>query len=169
MDRAPRARLESRGAHRRKAGGDLSRQCVGDFLVDMRSHSIPVLIVGAGPAGIGCAVALKACGIEAQLVDAQGVGGSFSKWPRQMRLLTPSFHSNSFGAVDLNALTPQTSVADFLHTQHPTGEEYARYLKALVIHYQLLVDAPTQVTQIIPRSRAASRWRRIRAATKPSR
>ncbi len=116
----------------------------------MRSHSIPVLIVGAGPAGIGCAVALKACGIEAQLVDAQGVGGSFSKWPRQMRLLTPSFHSNSFGAVDLNALTPQTSVADFLHTQHPTGEEYARYLKALVIHYQLLVDAPTQVTQIIP-------------------
>ncbi len=118
----------------------------------MKSEPIPALIVGAGPAGIGCAVALKACGISAQIVDASGIGGSFRKWPRQMQLLTPSFHSNSFGAVDLNALTPQTSVADFLHTQHPSGDEYTRYLKALVIHYQLLVDTPTRVLKIIPKS-----------------
>jgi len=118
----------------------------------MKTEPLPVLIIGAGPAGIGCAVALKACGIAAQIVDASGIGGSFQKWPRQMQLLTPSFHSNSFGAVDLNALSPQTSCADFLHTEHPTGEEYARYLKALVIHYQLLVDAPTRVLKITPKS-----------------
>jgi putative flavoprotein involved in K+ transport len=113
-------------------------------------NRVPVLIIGAGPAGIGMALALQACGIQAQIVDAQGVGASFQNWPQQMRLITPSFHSNSFGSVDLNALTPDTSVADFLQTQHPTGKEYARYLQALVIHYQLLLDAPTKVQKILP-------------------
>jgi putative flavoprotein involved in K+ transport len=107
-----------------------------------------VLIVGAGPAGIGCAVALKACGVRAQLVDARGVGASFDGWPRQMRLLTPSFHSNAFGGVDLNAVTPDTSPADFLHTQHPDGREYARYLRALVMHHGLMLDAPRRVTGV---------------------
>jgi putative flavoprotein involved in K+ transport len=114
-------------------------------------HSpLRVLIIGAGPAGIGCALALNACGIQSQIVDAKGVAASFRSWPKQMHLLTPSFHSNSFGSADLNALSPQTSPADFLHTQHPTGEDYARYLKALVLHYKLLIDAPTKVTCIVP-------------------
>jgi len=116
----------------------------------MKTKTIPVLIIGAGPAGIGCALALNACGIQTLIVDAKGVGASFAAWPKQMRLITPSFHSNSFGSVDLNALSPETSPADFLHTQHPDGVDYARYLKALVIHYKLLVNAPTLVTQIIP-------------------
>lgn len=109
-----------------------------------------VLIVGAGPAGIGCALALQACGVKVQLVDAKGVGASFLDWPLQMRLLTPSFHSNGFGGVDLNAVSPDTSPADFLHTQHPEGREYARYLRALVVHHGLMVDAPTRVTAVVP-------------------
>lgn len=100
-----------------------------------------VLIVGAGPAGLGCAVALKQCGIEDVLIlDKRGVGATFEAWPRQMKLLTPSFHSNPFGAVDLNAITPNTSPADFLHTQHPTGAEYASYLQAVARHYQIRVE-----------------------------
>lgn len=109
-----------------------------------------VLIVGAGPAGIGCALALKACGVRAQLVDAEGVGAAFTRWPLQMRLITPSFHSNPFGNADLNAVSPDTSPADFLHTQHPEGREYARYLRALVVHHGLMVDAPTRVTAVMP-------------------
>ena len=111
---------------------------------------IDVLIVGAGPAGIGCALALKACGVRAQLVDAEGVGAAITRWPLQMRLITPSFHSNPFGNADLNAVTPDTSPADFLHTQHPDGREYARYLRALVAHHGLLLDAPTRVTAVKP-------------------
>jgi len=100
-----------------------------------------VLIVGAGPAGLGCAVALKQCGIEDVLIlDKRGVGATFEAWPRQMKLLTPSFHSNPFGAADLNAITPHTSPADFLHTEHPTGAEYASYLKAIARYYQLRVE-----------------------------
>ena len=109
-----------------------------------------VIIVGAGPAGIGCAVALKACGIEARVLDGAGVGAAFAAWPRQMRMLTPSFHSNPFGAVDLNAVTPETSPADFLHTQHPEGREYARYLTALALHYELVVEAPVRVERLRP-------------------
>ena len=63
-------------------------------MADLRAVT-EVLIVGAGPAGIGCAVALEACGVEVQLVDAKGVGASFEGWPRQMRLLTPSFNSTA--------------------------------------------------------------------------
>ena len=81
-------------------------------MADLREVT-EVLIVGAGPAGIGCAVALEACGVEVQLVDAKGVGASFEGWPRQMRLLTPSFHSNAFGGEDLNAVTTDTSPADY--------------------------------------------------------
>ncbi|MCA1962488.1 MAG: NAD(P)-binding domain-containing protein [Prosthecobacter sp.] len=109
-----------------------------------------VLIVGAGPAGLGCAVALHACGVRARVLDGAGVGAAFAAWPRQMRLLTPSFHSGNFGCVDLNAVTPDTSPADFLHTQHPDGREYARYLHALAAHYEIEVETPVRVTRVVP-------------------
>jgi putative flavoprotein involved in K+ transport len=109
--------------------------------------SVTVLIIGAGPAGIGCAIALKQCGVEGVcIVDQKGVAASFEHWPEQMHLLTPSFHSNAFGFADLNAITPDTSPADFLRTQHPTGREYATYLKALVNHFEVEVQTGVRVT-----------------------
>lgn len=106
-----------------------------------------VLIIGAGPAGLGCALALQAAGVKDVLVvDQEGVGASFEAWPEQMRLLTPSFHSNAFGFADLNAISPETSPADFLNTQHPTGKEYATYLRATVEHYGLAVKTGVRVT-----------------------
>ncbi|MEM7012259.1 MAG: NAD(P)/FAD-dependent oxidoreductase, partial [Verrucomicrobiota bacterium] len=108
-----------------------------------------VLIVGAGPAGIGCAAALKECGINnLALVDRRGVGAAFEKWPAQMRMISPSFHSNPFGQPDLNAITPHTSVADFIHSEHPTGPEYARYLNALADYYKLKVKTGIEVEAV---------------------
>ena len=64
-----------------------------------------VLIVGAGPAGLGVALALKQAGVTDQLiVDTREVGAAFRAWPRSMSLLTPSFFSNSFGLTDLNSI-----------------------------------------------------------------
>jgi thioredoxin reductase len=109
------------------------------------SHN--VLIVGAGPAGLGCALALQAAGVEDVLVvDEKGVGASFKAWPEQMTLLTPSFHSNNFGFADLNAISPETSPADFLNTQHPTGKDYAIYLQSIAKHYELEVESGVRVT-----------------------
>ena len=108
-----------------------------------------VIIIGAGPAGLGCACALQACGVKNLLIlDKKDVGASFAAWPKQMRLITPSFHGNPFGLVDLNAVTPNTSPADCLHTQHPTGEQYARYLQAIVTHFKLPVQTGVTVKRV---------------------
>ena len=105
------------------------------------------LIVGAGPAGLGVAIALKEAGLDDMLiVDAREIGASFLNWPRQMSLLTPSFHSNPFGLTDLNAIEPETSPADFLRTQHPTGKQYAKYLEAVVRYHELPVHTGVSVT-----------------------
>lgn len=108
-----------------------------------------VLIVGAGPAGLGCAGALRECGVEnLAIVDRRGVGASFEAWPAQMRMISPSFHSNPFGQPDLNAITPHTSIADYLHTEHPSGSQYARYLKAVAEYYQLEVKTGIEITGV---------------------
>ena len=108
-----------------------------------------VLIVGAGPAGLGVSLALKQAGVADQLVvDAREVGAAFRAWPQGMALLTPSFYSNSFGLTDLNSIEPLTSPADFLNTQHPKGPDYADYLEAVVDHFDLPVQIETAVTKV---------------------
>ena len=108
-----------------------------------------VLIVGAGPSGIGVATALKQAGVtDMQIIDAREIGASFINWPRQMSLLTPSFHSNSFGLTDLNAIDPETSPADYLRTQHPKGDQYAKYLKAVATYHELPVRTGVRVSAL---------------------
>ena len=108
-----------------------------------------VLIVGAGPAGLGISLALKRAGVVDQLVvDARKVGAAFRAWPKTMSLLTPSFFSNAFGLTDLNSIDPDSSPADYLHTQHPKGEGYANYLEAVVAHFQLPVRTGLEVTAV---------------------
>ncbi|MDE5074720.1 MAG: NAD(P)-binding domain-containing protein, partial [Trichodesmium sp. St5_bin2_1] len=54
-----------------------------------------VVIVGAGAAGIGCGVVLKDLGIENFVIlERHQVGASFSRWPAEMRFITPSFPSH---------------------------------------------------------------------------
>ncbi len=103
-------------------------------------NSYQVIIIGAGPAGIGIAMALQRCGVTDYLIlEAKSPGAAFEAWPKSMRMLTPSFYANPFGITDLNAIDPDTSPADFLRTQHPTGKEYARYLRSLVEHHSIPV------------------------------
>ena len=111
-----------------------------------------VIIVGAGPAGVGCALSLKRAGIgEVVLLEAKSVGASFRQWPEEMRLITPSFHGNPFFQTDLNAVSPDTSPADFYQREHLSGPEYAHYLQALVHHFGLEVAENESVFQIEPR------------------
>ena len=66
-----------------------------------------VLIVGAGPAGLGISLALKQAGITDQIVvDAREVGAAFRSWPRGMSLLTPSFFQILLGLQISIQLTP---------------------------------------------------------------
>lgn len=108
-----------------------------------------VVVVGAGPAGIGVAVALLDAGIDdVQVLERGEIGASLRRWPREMRCITPSFPSNSFGAVDLNAVSPATSPAFALHTEHPSGEQWATYLEGVAAHYELAVREGVDVLRV---------------------
>ena len=117
-----------------------------------------VVVVGAGPAGVGVAVALKDFGVPGVgILDRHGVGSSFKGWPSEMRLITPSFNTTPFGILDLNAICLDTSVANFLGVEHPTGKQYARYLRAVVSATRLPVLAPCDVLNVSKTDRGGFR------------
>ncbi len=115
----------------------------------MTSH--PTIIVGAGPAGLGAALSLiRARQPSPLIIEAHTIGASFQKWPEEMRLITPSFNSNSFFQTDLNAIAPDTSPADLFRKQHLSGREYAQYLSTVAIYYNLNVAENEKVLHLYP-------------------
>ncbi len=107
------------------------------------------VIVGAGAAGVGMATALADFKVpNALMLDRHGIGASFDRWPAEMRLITPSFNTTPFGILDLNAISLNTSVANYLGVEHPTGKEYARYLRAVVHGMKLKIHAPCEITDV---------------------
>ncbi len=107
------------------------------------------IIVGAGPSGIGISIILQKLGINFTILERHDVGSSFLKWPKQMKLLTPSFFSNTFKMTDLNAITYDTSPALTLQTEHPSGHEYAAYLKNISQHFELPVQNNVNVNSVL--------------------
>ncbi|MFA9432117.1 NAD(P)/FAD-dependent oxidoreductase [Egicoccus sp. AB-alg2] len=110
-----------------------------------------VVVVGAGPAGLGVAAMLGRVGVDAVVVDRHEIGASFRRWPEGMRLITPSFTGNQFGLVDLNAITPETSPALSLLEEHPTGAQYAAYLELVADLEELAVRTGVEVNDVAPR------------------
>lgn len=113
--------------------------------------AIQVAIVGAGPAGLGCAALLKQMGInndDITVFEAGRIGSSFEAWPTAMRMITPSFPSNGYHQTDLNAITPDTSPGFSLGKEHPSGEEYAGYLRSVVEHYEIPVQEHTAIVTV---------------------
>jgi thioredoxin reductase len=107
-----------------------------------------VVIVGAGPAGIGIGILLQKLGISYTILEKTSVGASFKKWPEETRFISPSFTGNFFKMPDLNAVTPDTSPAFDLLTEHPTGPEYAQYLEQVSKFFQLTIETEIEVKNI---------------------
>jgi len=107
-----------------------------------------VVIVGAGPAGIGVGILLQKLGISYVLLEKTSIGASFKNWPKETRFISPSFTGNFFKMPDLNAVTPDTSPAFDLLTEHPTGEEYAIYLEQVSKFFDLLISTGVEVKSI---------------------
>ena len=113
--------------------------------------SVDVMIVGAGPAGIGMALALKSVpGLEYKVLESDRVGESFRRWPAQTRFITPSFHSNPFGLADLNAVDATSSPAIFAGAEHLSGTQYADYLSFMVDTAELPVSCGCKVLEVHP-------------------
>lgn len=108
-----------------------------------------LVIVGAGPSGIGLGVLLKKLGItEFSILEKDEIGSSFRRWPKEMRFITPSFPGQGFGALDLNTVVPGTSPAYTFQKEHLSGTEYQEYLQLLSDYYKLPVDTRTEVTHV---------------------
>lgn len=107
-----------------------------------------VVIVGAGPAGIGVGILLQKLGISYILLEKTSIGASFKKWPKETRFISPSFTGNFFRMPDLNAITPDTSPAFDLLTEHPTGEEYAIYLEQVSKFFNLQISTGVEVKSV---------------------
>jgi len=108
-----------------------------------------VVIVGAGAAGVGAAVTLRHAGIENFVVsERHTVGSSFASWPAETRFITPSYPTNSIGMLDLNSIAIGTSPAFTLGAEHPTGEDYAMYLRAVAHYFEVPVRQNTDVLQV---------------------
>ncbi|MCY3918844.1 MAG: NAD(P)-binding domain-containing protein [Chloroflexi bacterium] len=112
-------------------------------------HVYDVVVVGAGAAGVGVAVTLQHAGIENFVVlDRHTVGASFASWPAETRFITPSYATNSIGMLDLNSIAIGTSPAYSLGVEHPTGEDYAAYLRAVAQFFELPVRQEVDVLQV---------------------
>ena len=112
-------------------------------------HLFDAIIVGGGAAGVGVAVALRHAGIENFVVlERHEVGASFASWPAETRFITPSFPTNSVGMLDLNSVAIGTSPAFTLEVEHPTGQEYAAFLKLVAEHFELPILEHTDVLRI---------------------
>ncbi len=117
----------------------------------MASNPEPLdaLVIGAGPAGIGTALALAAVDdLTFGVLERGRIGQTFLDWPARQTFLTPSFTGNGFGATDLNAIHPETSPAYSLGVDYPTGPQYAKYLRGVATHFQVPVLGDTEVTAV---------------------
>jgi putative flavoprotein involved in K+ transport len=112
-------------------------------------QTYPVIIVGAGAAGVGVAIALKDFGINHFIIlEEEVIGSSFLNWPEETQFLTPSFPSTSFGLLDYNAIALNTSPALTIGKEHFNGKEYAGYLNQMVKAFELNVKEDCKVISI---------------------
>ena len=112
-------------------------------------NPIDVVVVGAGPAGLGVAIALMDAGVkDLAVLERDSVGASFARWPSETRFITPSFPSNSVGMLDLNSIAIGTSPAFSMRVEHPTGQEYAKHLKDIARFFKIPVCEKTNVTSV---------------------
>ena len=84
---------------------------------------------------------------------------------KESRLISPSFTGNFFGMPDLNAITPETSPAYNFGTEHPSGEEYAKYLQTIAKHYKLKIQPGIEVQTRKLKTKMNSRSSPIKVST----
>ena len=133
----------------RSAGNSSERPSAFGPTAPDTPHALDCLVIGAGPAGVGTALALAAVKqLSFGVLERGQVGQTFLDWVPEQTFLTPSFTGNGFGATDLNAVHYETSPAFSLGVDYPTGAEYAKYLRSVVAHFRVPVLDGTEVTSV---------------------
>ena len=84
----PAAALPSRAAARASTGGAVA---IAD------APMLDLLIVGAGPAGVACALGAKERGLSAMILEQEVLGGTVAKYPRRKLVMTQPIELPLFG------------------------------------------------------------------------
>ena len=87
----------------------------------------PLVVVGAGPCGLGVGVAARLAGVECLLLDKSSVVSAITNYPTHMTFFSTSERLELGGV-------PFTSVAD-----KPTRREALKYYHRIVRHFDLTV------------------------------
>lgn len=138
---------------------DFDMQQDEECKVNQFTETFECVIVGAGAAGIGVGISLVCGGMKRKnmlIIDKSNVGSSFDSWNECTRFISPSWFSNPYGPVDLNAIDPFSSVAVSGDndgkfgddSQHPSGARYARYLRQRSSEWKLPIRENCDVAQI---------------------
>ena len=70
-----------------------------------------MLIVGAGPAGLGAAALLKKCGVPCVVIERGRIGESFLSWQDQLVVMIPPFPLYGPLAVPVRCISYMTRFA----------------------------------------------------------
>lgn len=100
----------------------------------MEEFRTEVAIVGGGPIGLELAAALQELDVDVILFEAQQIGHTISRWPRNTH-----FYSTAERIAIAGVPIP---VVD---QEHITGEQYLAYLRAVVQQFDLRINAYERV------------------------
>ncbi len=101
-----------------------------------------VLVIGAGPAGLNAAYALRQAGIEYRLIDrADSLAKTWSSLYPSLRLNTSRFFSELPGAR-----------FPLRWGMHPTAKQYHRYLVDWATRQELEIELGVEVYRVAPRA-----------------
>lgn len=113
-----------------------------------------IAIIGAGPTGIGLGYLLEQLNVKDYMIyERETVGESFYTWPKETKLITPSFNGHGFGLLDLNAIMPDSSPAFTLKQEHINGERFGEYLQLIQSQFEINVTEGFEIEAIEPQDK----------------
>jgi len=94
---------------------------LGKTLNQRQGQDPAVVIVGAGPAGLGTAAALKQAGVSYKLLEQDTVGGTVAHYPRQKLVMTERVQVPGFGRFGKAQMRKEELVGSFEALVEATG------------------------------------------------
>ncbi|HEX7838805.1 MAG TPA: NAD(P)-binding domain-containing protein [Kofleriaceae bacterium] len=99
-----------------------------------RPGELDAIVVGAGPAGIGAALALHAHGLKVQIVDQDRYGGTITHYPRSKVVMTGSFELPGYGSVRRKTMTKEQLLALWTDIRERIPLEIKEGIRVEAIH-----------------------------------
>jgi len=84
---------------------------------------LDAVVVGAGPAGVSAALALRQAGLTVEVLEREAFGGTITHYPRAKVVMTGALDFPDYGRVKRRTMSKEDLVALFADIQAKTGLE----------------------------------------------